>query len=88
MFKLPEQLIINHVEDLYSQLGKLVESGDEDAITLDVSDVMKADTAGLQLLCVVQKSLNETGHKITWYGKSEALNSTAKMLGVFECLQL
>lgn len=86
MFKLPKDLIINHVEDLYSQLRELMETGDD--IVLDISQVEKTDTACLQLLCVMQKSLQEIGHQITWQGNSEALKSTARMIGVEDFLEL
>lgn len=84
--KLPKQLIINHVEDLYAQFNDLMESGDE--VIIDISDVEKADTACLQLLCVVQKNLISVGHKISWQGRSEALTSNAKLIGVSEFLNL
>ena len=84
--KLPTQIIINHVEELQSQFNEIMDSGDE--IVIDISDVEKADTACLQLLCVVQKSLNSIGQQITWRGTSEALVSTAKIIGVNEFLNL
>ena len=86
MLKLPAQLIINHVESLYVQLSDLMDSGED--IVLDIDEVEKADTAGLQLLCVVQKNLIETGHKIAWRGRSDPLVDTAKLIGVAEFLDL
>ena len=85
-FKLPTQLIINEVESLHNQFKALMASGDD--VVLDISEVSKADTAGLQLLCVVQKSLLEIGHQIEWHGSSESLLSTAKTIGVNEFLRL
>lgn len=84
--KLPAQMIINHVEDIQAQFNDIMTSGDE--VIVDISGVEKADTACLQLLCVVQKSLGELGHKISWQGTSEALTSTAKLIGVNEFLNL
>ncbi len=86
MFKLPEQIIINHVEDLYHQLKVVLDSGED--VVLDISQVGKADTAGLQLLCVIQKSLTDTGQKISWQGQSKSLTDTAKMIGVYDFLKL
>lgn len=86
MFKLPAQLIINHVETLYHQLIKLLSSGED--VLLDISEVEKTDTAGLQLLCVIQKSLTETDNTIAWQGHSEALSDTAKLIGVDRYLNL
>jgi anti-anti-sigma regulatory factor len=86
MFKLPTQLIINHVEVLYHQITELLATGED--VVLDISEVEKADTAGLQLLCVVQKSLKKTDHKIAWQGQSEALSQTANLIGVNGFLKL
>lgn len=86
MYALPEQMIINNVEQIFRDLDKLMKSGDE--VIFDISKVAKADTACLQLLCVMQKSLNELGHQITWQGNSEALKATARTVGVLEFLQL
>ena len=84
--KLPAQMIINHVEDIQAQFNDIMDSGDE--VVIDISDVEKADTACLQLLCVVQKSLTGIGQTISWKGSSEALVSTAKLIGVKEFLNL
>lgn len=86
MFKLPAQLIINHVEDIYHQLTELLQSGEN--VVLDISEIEKADTAGLQLLCVIQKSLIEIGQQIAWQGHSKPLLDTAKMVGVSGFLKL
>jgi ABC-type transporter Mla MlaB component len=85
-FTLPAQLIINDVESLHQQLNEIMESGDD--VVLDISDVQKVDTAGLQLLCVVQKSLTDIGHQISWQGKSDTLSMTARMVGVGDFLSL
>ena len=84
--KLPAQLIINHVEDIQAQFNDIMDSGDE--VVIDISDVEKADTACLQLLCVVQKSLTGIGQTISWQGSSEALVLTAKLIGVKAVLNL
>jgi ABC-type transporter Mla MlaB component len=85
-FILPTQLIINDVESLHQQLTELMASGDN--VELDVSEVIKADTAGLQLLCVVQKSLIAIGQQIAWKGNSQPLKTTAKIVGVSDFLKL
>ena len=86
MLKLPAQFIINQVDDFYHQCKQLMETGDD--VLLDISQVEKADTASLQLLCVIQNSLNETGHHIVWQGESPPLSNTAKTIGVNDYLQL
>ena len=84
--KLPTELIINHVEELHGQIYALMDSGED--VVLDISEVGKADTACLQLFCVVQKSLIGIGHQIAWQGTSEPLTTTAKCIGVNEFLKL
>ena len=84
--KLPAQMIINHVEDIQIQFNELMDSGDQ--VVIDISDVEKADTACVQLLCVVQKSLTGVGQSISWQGSSDALVSTAKLIGVKKFLNL
>ncbi|MCJ8269724.1 MAG: STAS domain-containing protein, partial [Psychrosphaera sp.] len=74
--KLPSELIINHVEALHGEINALMDSGED--VVLDISEVVKADTACLQLLCVVQKSLIDIGHQIVWQGASEPLKPTAE----------
>lgn len=86
ILKLPAQMIINHVEDIQAQFNDIMASGDE--VVIDINDVEKVDTACLQLLCVVQKSLSGIGQSISWQGSSEALASTAKLIGVKEFLNL
>ena len=84
--KLPSELIINHVEALHGEINALMDSGED--VVLDISEVVKADTACLQLLCVVQKSLIDIGHQIVWQGASEPLKTTAECVGVNEFLKL
>ena len=85
-FILPAQLIINDVESLHQQLTEVMTSGDK--VVLDISQVVKADTAGLQLLCVIQKSLIAIGHEISFEGTSEPLRTSARIIGVSDFLKL
>jgi len=57
-------------------------------ITLDVSKVESIDTASIQVLCALQKSLAVTDTRINWSGKSEALVRATNTLGVTEFLCL
>jgi len=51
-------------------------------IRLDSSDLQKIDTAGLQLLFCLQKSLRKSGHQIDWVSKSEVVESASKIIGI------
>lgn len=86
MLKLPSELAVSHVEELYQQLiHELHEVRD---VSVDVSEVIRVDTATIQLLCALQKQLHSAGHRIVWHGKSEALVEAVKDLGLSEFLTL
>ncbi|WP_430459795.1 STAS domain-containing protein [Thalassolituus sp. LLYu03] len=81
-----ERLSIEHAEELLHQLEKsLQESAD---IVLDGSRIQYCDTAGLQLICALQKSLSKTDHTIQWQGTSSVLLETAGYLGLTSALNL
>ncbi|CCQ12726.1 hypothetical protein PALB_36660 [Pseudoalteromonas luteoviolacea B = ATCC 29581] len=86
MIKLPSELAVSHVEELHKQLiHELHEVRD---VTVDISDVIRVDTASIQLLCALQKQLLVSEHRIAWHGKSEALAQAVKELGLSEFLNL
>jgi len=86
MLKLPEELAITKVESLHQDL--LNELSTNDDVCLDISDVSRADTASIQLLCALQKRLLSVHHKIIWIGQSEPLKSVINQLGLNEYLIL
>lgn len=86
MFQLPEELKINNVATLHQTFIELLNEGK--AIEIDVNQVVQADTASIQLLCALQKHLLLTQNKIQWHGKSDALNASAKALGVLTFLEI
>ncbi len=86
MFKLPEQLVIQHIDDLHQQILEYLKT--EEVIVIDGSDVIKMDTSGIQLLCSIQKGLQSVGQKIHWREPGEVLKSTARMTGVSDFLDL
>ncbi|WP_166111324.1 STAS domain-containing protein [Pseudoalteromonas sp. Z9A5] len=86
MLKLPNELAITQVEILHQNL--LLELNSKDDICLDISDVIFADTASIQLLCALQKHLLTTHHKIIWSGKSDVLTHAINQLGLNQYLIL
>ncbi|WP_394193438.1 lipid asymmetry maintenance protein MlaB [Pseudoalteromonas atlantica] len=86
MIKLPAELAINQVEILHQDL--LNELSGNDDVCLDISDVTRADTASVQLLCSLQKHLLSVQHKIIWVGQSDALKGVITQLGLSEYLVL
>lgn len=86
MIKLPAELAINQVEILHQDF--LNELSGNDDVCLDISDVTRADTASVQLLCSLQKHLLSVQHKIIWVGQSDALKNVITQLGLSEYLVL
>ncbi|WP_404342055.1 lipid asymmetry maintenance protein MlaB [Pseudoalteromonas mariniglutinosa] len=86
MLKLPAELAITHVETLHQDI--LQELTGNDDVYLDISEVVRADTASIQLLCALQKHLLTLQHKIIWVGHSEPLMRTITDLGLGHCLVL
>lgn len=84
--KLASKLHISDIEHLTQELSALLESASD--IELDASDVEATDTASLQAICALQKSLATTGSHINWTGKSKAFTQAADMLGVSDFLSL
>ncbi|HCV03150.1 STAS domain-containing protein [Pseudoalteromonas sp. SSMSWG5] len=86
MLKLPTELAITQVESLHQDL--LHELSANDDICLDISEVTRADTASVQLLCALQKHLLSVHHKIIWVGESEPLQQAINSLGLGHYLVL
>lgn len=80
MLKLPADMSIHHVEGLYQQISQ--DSGETSDVTVDISEVQRADTASVQLLCALQKHLHTLEHEIIWHGESEALAQAVSELGL------
>jgi|TARA_R110001606_G_scaffold155264_1_gene297481 anti-anti-sigma regulatory factor len=86
MMKLPAELAITQVENLHQDL--LQELHRNDDVCLDISEVVRVDTASIQLLCALQKHLLCVHHKIIWVGQSEPLKNAINRLGLSEYLIL
>ncbi|ASM51447.1 hypothetical protein PESP_a3669 [Pseudoalteromonas espejiana DSM 9414] len=86
MLKLPSELAIMQVETLHQDLLQELNSNND--ICLDISDVVSADTASIQLLCALQKHLLTIHHKIVWVGSSDALQNAINQLGLNQYLTL
>ena len=84
--KLPEKLHISSVEDLCHELNELLQSSNP--VQIDVSDVTSVDTASIQSLCALQKSLEVTGNHIKWQGSSKAFHQAVDNLGLVEFLRI
>ncbi|GAB3000970.1 STAS domain-containing protein [Psychrosphaera aestuarii] len=84
--KLASKLHISEAEQLSASLLNLLST--DQKICIDISEVNDADTASIQVLCALQKSLSATNNAISWQGKSSVLSNIAQQLGVKEFLNL
>lgn len=81
-----ERLSIEQVETLYANAEQaLATAGD---ISLAAGQVQYCDTAGLQLLLALQKTLEKTGHNLHWQGVSESVREISAYLGLTNELNL
>ncbi len=83
---LDANLDISHVLAQQETLNNALNETDE--LYLNGSAVVKADTAGLQLLLSVVKEAERRGGKIHWESPSSELLDAAQMLGVQRALAL
>jgi len=80
------RLSIDQVEELYQKLeGAMLSGGD---LALDAGDVHFCDTAGLQMLLSLQKTLAATGNKVEWAKVAGVVKDTAGYLGLRNSLNL
>lgn len=84
--KLASKLHISEVEGLTKELTSLLDSSQD--VSIDISDVEAIDTASMQALCSLQKSLAVTGNHVNWLGNSKAFKEAADTLGVAEFLAI
>lgn len=84
MFTLPAEMTIQHLETLESAFNQLVH--DDDQVILDGSQIVKVDTAGIQILCALQKSLQLTDKSIQWSGTSAVLQNISDTIGAAQFL--
>ena len=74
LFRLPQRLQASQVEEVLADFKRAAPG---ERVEVDVSEVSKVDTAGLQLLV----SLSLT-HRPLWVGTSKALCDAARCLGL------
>lgn len=81
-----ERLSIEQVETLYANAEQaLATAGD---ISLVAGQVQYCDTAGLQLLLALQKTLEKTGNNLHWQSVSESVREISAYLGLTNELNL
>lgn len=83
---LPERLTIAQVESLHEKLEQV--SNESQEVSLNGGAVVKADTAGLQVLYAFIQEIKKQGADITWSSSSDELKEAADLLGLRESLVL
>lgn len=79
-----DSLDISGVGELHRQLSKVLKDGQ--AVTLDASQVQRADAAGLQLLAAFCQTARSRGVTVTWRQPPEVFNQSACLLGLDDML--
>lgn len=87
-FQLPENLTVANVHGLHEELEALVDQHDHDHIVLLADSVMRADTAGIQLLLAFVRSAKERQIALDWNNPSDKLIAAATVLGLDDALGL
>lgn len=57
------------------------------AVTVDVSELQRIDTAGLQLLAAFVRDRRTAGRAVEWRGRAAALETAASLLGLNDMLE-
>lgn len=73
-------LDISQARRLHAQLSEAMEPAIP--IELDVGQVVRVDTAALQILTVFQRAARDRGIRLHWSGESRALQEADRLLGL------
>ncbi|CAK0775176.1 putative STAS domain-containing protein [Gammaproteobacteria bacterium] len=79
-FDLGEFLVIQEVMSLFDTLKQILIR--ESVLQLEISRLERVDGAGVQLLCALVKEANTVGARIEWVGHSDALQESARRMGL------
>lgn len=78
--ELGSELTIRNIQPLYSQLAELLHQGS--AVSLEASELIKADTAGLQLLFCLQSTCVQRSIPLNWIGITPELKKQFLQMGM------
>lgn len=85
-FTLPEEFTIAGVGETYSQLRKYFDPSLETQLKIDASQVIRIDTAAVQLLFFIKSGLENVGKTIHWQGMSGPFRDALDRLGMTQWL--
>jgi anti-anti-sigma factor len=81
---LPEELTVYHVQQIASGLIASIAAGE--ALQIDLSEVCRIDTAGLQLLIVLYREARRAGTQLEFLNPTSVVSETAGFCGLDEVL--
>jgi anti-anti-sigma regulatory factor len=84
--KLPEELSISNVAEWKARLAALLEQAPP--LTLDAEELVRVDTAAIQMLAAFSAEASRTGTALTWHHPTDMLKTTAGQLGMTQHLAL
>lgn len=84
--ELPESLTIATAESLHEQLGAF--TAEAGGVVLNAAAVVRADTAGLQLIYAFMQNLHKNEVTCSWCDVPDILSDAAAQLGLRELLSL
>lgn len=86
---LPPSLDISLVDEMKSMMIEQIQSNTSlDHINIDAQELIRIDTAGLQLLTAVIIDLNRQKIKFSWKNISDELANNSALLGLNDLLKL
>lgn len=85
-YQLPDKMTIVNAEHVYNELEALLT--EEQLHSIDGSAVTQIDTAGLQILASLKRTMQGEGTTLTWGAVSEPLKAAGSMSGLSQVLGL
>lgn len=85
---LPENLTITQAHALHDEIETLMASELSEEVVVNAGNVVRADTAGLQLLLVLVQTSKERQADVVWKSPSEKFIEVARTLGLTAALGL
>lgn len=82
--QLPEHLTIIEIAEWKEQIKSTV--ADANTLDVDISQLKRVDTAGLQLLLAMKIAVESGGGSVQWHGESDSLSQGAAWLGMSNLL--
>ncbi len=85
---LPENLRIAQAHALHDEFEGLIQKASAESLEIDASSVSAVDTAGIQLVVALVKTLKERHMTVNWNGTSTCFSNAVTTLGLQSALEL